>query len=210
MRKMVTSKETICPNAKDIFKAFKCCPFNDLRLVVIGQDPYNNLRDGKPVATGIAFANSKETTEKNLSPSLKILRDSLIDFTIPHGQINFDTSLEKWEKQGVLLLNSALSCLAGKAGSHYLIWVQFIRNLLANLSKHFTGLVYVLMGSQAKGFENCINKQFNHIIKVQHPAWFARTGEPFPKDLWKQVNDILIGQNGYGIKWYDEYKHYKN
>ena len=204
VKKATLTKETLCPSLKDIFKAFELCSFKDLRLVILGQDPYNNLIDGKPVATGIAFANRKETLEDDLSPSLKVLRKSIIDFSLPHGRINFDPSLEKWEKQGVLMLNSALTCLAGKPGSHSLLWVDFIRNLLIGLSKHHTGIVYVLMGNQAKSFEACINKNFNHIVKVQHPAWFARTGMEFPRYLWKEVNDILIGQNGYGINWYEE------
>lgn len=204
-RKLASSKQLICPKLKDIFKAFKYCPLNKLRVLVLGQDPYNNLRNKEPVATGIAFANTKETCEDNYSPSLNVLKESIIDFTIPHGQINFDPSLEKWEEQGVLMLNTALTCLAGKAGSHTLVWMPFIKTLLANLSKHLTGVVYVLMGSNAEAFEPCIDKKFNHILKTKHPSWYARTNTPFPKDLWKEINEILIGQNGYGIQWYKEY-----
>lgn len=205
LRRIANSKEIICPKPKDVYKAFKCCPFNKLRVVILGQDPYNNLKNNEPVATGIAFANVKETCEDSYSPSLNVLKESIIDFTLPHGIINFDPSLEKWEEQGVLMLNTALTCLAGKAGSHTLVWIQFIRNLLANLSKQLTGIVYVLMGSNAEAFEPCINKQFNHILKTKHPAWYARTNTPFPKDLWRDINKILIGQNGYGIQWYKEY-----
>lgn len=205
IRQLASSKESICPQVKDIFKAFKLCPLSNLRCVILGMDPYNNIIGGKPVATGIAFANRKETPEKLYSQSLAVLKESVIDYTIPHRSIIFDPSLEKWEEQGVLLLNTALSCLLGRAGSHSLMWRPFIRNLLTNLSKCTTGVVYVLMGSDAQSFEPYINKQFNHVIRIRHPSWYARQKTRMPSDIWQEVNNILIGQNGYGIKWYQEH-----
>ena len=196
---------SICPQPKDIFKAFRLCPLNSLRMVILGQDPYPNLRNNKPVATGIAFGNSKDTPEKSYSPSLKVLIESVIDFTIPHQHINFDPSLEKWEEQGVLMLNSALSCTTGKTGSHALMWRPFIKSFLINLSKTSTGIVYMLMGDSAQSFEYCIDKKYNHIIRTRHPSYYARTKEPMPSDIWREANNILTGLNGYGIEWYTEY-----
>ena len=201
IKKLSSSNHIICPQLKNIFKAFNLCPFKELRVVILGQDPYPQ----KGVATGIAFANSLDTQDNSYSPSLEILRESVIDYTIPHRTIIFDPSLEKWEEQGVLLLNSALTCEVGRVGSHYLLWRPFIISLLTNLSKCSSGIVYVLMGSQAQSLEPYINKKFNHIIKVRHPSWYARQKTRMPSDVWKQVNDILIGQNGYGIEWYKEY-----
>ena len=191
----------ICPQIKNVFKAFHLCDYNNLRVVILGQDPYPQ----KGVATGLAFANSCDTPEKSYSPSLDILRESVIDFTVPHRIINFDPSLEKWEEQGVLLLNSALSCEMGKPGSHALMWRPFISSFLSNLSTRNTGLVYVLMGSQAQSFEACIVRKNNHIIKCRHPAYYARTKTRMPSDIWKRINEILVGMNGYGIQWYQEY-----
>ena len=204
MKKLSSSHSRVCPQLKDIFKAFRLCPLDRLRAVCIGLDPYPTLRNGKPVATGIAFANSSDTPEERYSPSLEVLRESVIDYTLPHNTINFDPSLEKWEAQGVLLLNSALSCEVGRVGSHTLLWKPFITSLLTNLSRHLTGIVYVLMGNQAQSLEPYINKQFNHIIRIRHPSYYARQKTRMPSDVWRQVNDILIGQNGYGIKWYEE------
>ena len=157
------------------------------------------------MATGIAFANSLDTQDNSYSPSLEILRESVIDYTIPHRTIIFDPSLEKWEEQGVLLLNSALTCEVGRVGSHYLLWRPFIISLLTNLSKCSSGIVYVLMGSQAQSLEPYINKQFNHVIHIRHPSYYARTKSRMPSDVWQKINNILIGQNGYGIEWYKEY-----
>ena len=191
----------ICPQLKDIFKAFLLCPLRNLRVVIIGQDPYPQ----KGVATGLAFANSSDTPENSYSPSLEILRESVIDYTIPHRTITFDPDLEKWEEQGVLLLNSALTCELEKVGSHTLLWRPFITSFLTNLSKCSTGIVYVLMGNQAQTLEPYINHQFNHVIRIRHPSYYARTKTRMPSSLWSQVNNILIGQNGYGIEWYKEY-----
>ena len=201
IKKLSSSNHIICPQLKNIFKAFNLCPFKELRVVIIGQDPYPQ----KGVATGIAFANSSDTQDNSYSPSLEILRESVIDYTIPHRTIIFDPSLEKWEEQGVLLLNSALTCEVGRVGSHYLLWRPFIISLLTNLSKCSSGIVYVLMGSQAQSLEPYINKQFNHVIHIRHPSYYARTKSRMPSDVWQKINNILIGQNGYGIEWYKEY-----
>ena len=105
IKELARVKLRICPQIKDIFRAFTLCSFKDLKVVVLGQDPYMDIKNGLPTATGIAFGNSKETLEENYSPSLKILMESVIDYSYPHGTIIFDPSLEKWEKQGVLILH---------------------------------------------------------------------------------------------------------
>jgi uracil-DNA glycosylase len=153
MKKLAASKESVCPQTADIFKAFRMCPLGNLRVVILGMYPYNNIIGGIPVATGIAFANRKETPEEYYSPSLAVLKESVIDYTVPHGNIIFDPSLEKWEKQGVLLLNASLSCEVGKAGSHTLLWRPFMTSLLTKLSTCLPGTVYVLMGTSAWSLE---------------------------------------------------------
>ena len=206
IKKLSASKYIICPQLKDTFKAFRLCSRNNLRVLILGQDPYNNLRNNKPVATGIAFANSTDTPEDSYSPSLEVLKESIIDYTIPHGMITFDTSLEKLEEQGVLLLNSSLTCEVGKPNSHCLLWRPFISTFLSKLSDYEPGVVYVLMGNQAQSFEHCINHQTNYIIKEKHPAWYARNHMQMPHDVWKQINEIVKGQYNNEIEWYSEYK----
>lgn len=206
MRYLASLRQPVCPNIKDIFKAFRLCPLSKVRVVIIGQDPYFNYINNVPVATGLAFANASDTLEKNYSPSLKVLRDSVIDFTMPHNSIIFEPDLESWEEQGVLLLNTSLSCIKGSPRSHTLLWRPFITSLLANIPKYNYGLVYVLMGSDAQSLEPYIEHQYNHIIKCRHPAYYARMKEPMPSDIWKKINDILIAYNGYGIQWYKEVK----
>lgn len=205
IQRLLLSKSSICPNLKDIFKAFRLCPLHNVRTVLIGQDPYFTYRDNKPVATGLAFANSSDTPKEKYSPSLEVLKESIINFSMPHNRIIFDPSLEKWEEQGVLLLNTALSCEKGKPSSHMLLWRPFITSLIANLSKYTSGIVYVLMGSSAQSLEPYIGKN-NYIIRCRHPSYYARTHTKMPSSIWQEINNILIGQNGYGIEWYKENK----
>ena len=201
MRKLSNEKD-VCPQMKDIFKAFKLCSLSSLRVVILGQDCYPDIYNGKPRATGIAFANSSDVPEKDYSPSLSVLKESVIDYTVPHESVKFDQSLEKWEEQGVLLINTALSCKAGKIGSHLLLWRPFIKSLLTNLSVYHAGIVYVLMGNAAQSFEGCINRQYNQVIRIRHPSWFARQKEHMPHKLWSVINEFLISHNGTGIEWY--------
>lgn len=213
VKKLLASPYKICPEPKNIFQSFLHCPFKDLRCVVLGLDPYPTLKTTVledsvtkvPVATGIAFANTPDTPEESYSPSLGILKESVINYDIPHRTTIFDPSLEKWEEQGVLMLNSALSCQVGRVGSHSLMWRPFISSLLTNLSKQRCGIVYVLMGTVACSFEPCINRKFNHVIRIRHPSYYARTKTKMPSELWDRINTILISQNGYGIEWYQEY-----
>ncbi len=206
VRKLLPFKQSVCPDIKDIFKAFTLCTLHNLKVVIIGQDPYCDLQKGKPRATGIAFANSKDTLQCNYSPSLDVLKESVIDFSRPHGSIIFDPSLEKWESQGVLLLNTALTCLIGKPGSHSLMWRPFIKSFLTNLSCYDSGIVYVLMGNEAQSFEPYINPKYNYIIKTKHPSWYARNHTRMPSSLWQEINNILTSLYGFGIEWYKEYK----
>lgn len=201
LRELSASNQTICPQIKDVFKAFTLCPFNDLRVVIIGDAPYSQ----KGVATGLAFANRKDTPENSISPSLEILRESIIDNTVPHGTINFDLSLEEWAKQGVLLINSALTCEAGKSFSHISLWRLFMMNFLSNLQKYHTGIIYVLLGDEARELDFCIKQHFNKVIKGASPFHYLRNGTGMLSYIWKEINHALIDKNGYGIDWYQEY-----
>lgn len=195
----------LCPSLKDVFKAFKLCPLHKVRCVIMGQDPYCNYIDGHPVATGVAFANAKDFGEKSYSPSLEILMESVIDFSVPHNKIIFDPSLEEWEKQGVLMLNTALSCIKGKTGCHTLLWRPFITSLMTHMSECMPGVVYMLMGSQAQTLRGYINSN-QHVLTCRHPSSYSRTHTKMPSELWSKANSILTGMNGYGITWYDEVK----
>lgn len=193
-------KRPICPTQSNVFRAFELCPYDELKVVMVGQDPYPQ----KDIATGILFGNNKEVSESNLSPSLQIIREAAINFEKPHNSIIFDQTLESWARQGILMINSALTVEMNKIGSHVMLWRPFISGLLQKLSENETGIIYVLFGKQAQTFKPYINKQFNIILEENHPAYYARMGTKMPSNIFESVNKLLEERYGEAIKWYEE------
>ena len=194
-------RKPLCPAQPDVFRAFELCPLKDLKVVMLGQDPYPQ----KGVATGILFGNRKEVDEDNLSPSLNVVKEAAINFEVPHYCITFDQTLESWAKQGILMINSALTVEMNRIGSHVMLWRPFIAKLLKNLSEYNTAIVYVLFGRQAQTFKPYINSRFNHIIEIEHPAYFARSGTRMPHQLFVDISNEVKRIYGIPIKWYEEY-----
>lgn len=194
-------RKPICPAQSNVFKAFEGCPYDKLKVVMLGQDPYPQ----KGVATGILFGNKEGTRDEDLSPSLQVIKEAAINFEIPHNCIIFDPTLESWAKQGILMINSALTVEMNKIGSHVMLWRPFIASLLKKLSENETGIIYVLFGKQAQTFKPYINKQFNTVLEENHPAYFARTGEAMPHTVFEQISKLTKGMYGMPITWYQEY-----
>lgn len=194
-------RKSLCPSQSDVFRAFKLCPLNDLKVIMLGQDPYPQ----KGVATGILFGNRADVQEKNLSPPLQIIKEAAIDFEVPKNSCIFDPTLESWTKQGILMINSALTVEMNKVGSHVMIWRPFIIALLKHLSECETGIIYVLFGRQAQTFKPYINKQFNDILEIEHPAYYARLNKRMPSELFATISNLCKDKYGVPIKWYQEY-----
>jgi len=177
--------KSITPNQDVVFKAFNLCKFNDLKLIIIGQDVYPQ----KGVATGLAFANNTD----NLSPSLQIIKESIINFELPNYSSTFDPTLESWAKQGILLLNSSLTCEVNKVGSHINLWRPFISKLLSNLSIYDSGLVYALFGSVASSLKPYIK---GNVLEFKHPAYYYRTNTKMPYDVFPQIKKAVYQYRG--------------
>lgn len=201
MNLLIQNADRICPAFEDIFKAFKLCNYNNLKVVMLGQDPYPQ----KGVATGILFGNRREVSEENLSYSLKIVKNAAINLEIPHTNIIFDQTLESWAKQGILMINSALTVEVGRVGSHVMLWRPVIANILTKLSIYTTGIIYVLFGEQAKTFRPYINEKTNIIILEKHPAYYARIGRRMPSDVFDRISKLTKEKYGEPIKWFEEY-----
>lgn len=187
----------LCPSKGNIFKAFNVCPFNKCKVICLGLDPYPQ----PGVATGIMFGNKKEQTV--LSPSLEVIKEACINYEIPHNPIIFDQTLESWCKQGVLLINSAFTCEPYLTGIHTDIWRPFVSKLINNISHRDSGLVWVLFGSVAQSFEQFIDGQ-HKIIKVKHPAYYARKNEKMPYSVFTDINKFLKDQYNEQIEFYKE------
>ena len=198
-------RKPLCPAQSDVFRAFELCSLNDLKIVMLGMDPYPDKYMGKPRATGILFGNRKEVDEDNLSPSLNVVKEAAINFEVPHYCITFDQTLESWAKQGILMINSALTVEMNRIGSHVMLWRPFIAKLLKNLSEYDTAIIYVLFGRQAQTFKPYINSRFNHIIEIEHPAYFVRKDTKMPHQLFVDISNKVKEIYGVPIKWYEEY-----
>ena len=195
-----TDSSTLCPSIKNVFKAFKLCSYNECKVIFVGQDPFPQ----KGVAQGILFGNSSNTPEDKLSPSLKVVKESVINFDIPHNLITFDPTLESWAKQGILMLNSALTTEVGKVGIHTLKWRPFIGSFLKNMSEKNPGIIYVFFGSQAKSLNTYINNNNNYKLFIEHPAYYARLNKRMPSDIWYTVQKLVYNIYGTSIEWYKE------
>ena len=198
MNRLYGSKK-VCPAAENVFRAFDLCPYNELKVVFIGQDPYPQ----RDVATGILFGNKADVPEDELSPSLEVVKEAAVNFEVPHNSIIFDQTLESWARQGILMINSALTVEMNKVGSHTMLWRPFISSLLKNISETNPGLIYVLFGSQAGTFQPYIKT--GTVIKVPHPAYNARTETKMNPKLFTDINRELKSKYGITIKWYQEY-----
>ena len=183
-----------------VFRAFEVCKYTDLKIIMLLQDPYCQ----RGIATGIALGNKEGTSDKNLSPSLNIVKEASINFEIPHNSIIFDPTLESWCKQGILMLNTALTTEVGKIGSHTMMWRGFISKLLRNISEYNSGIIYVLFGEQAKTFKPYIGKN-NIILEEKHPSYYARTNSRMPSTIFNEISKLTKNKYGEPIKWFSEY-----
>jgi uracil-DNA glycosylase len=183
------------PPLKQMFRAFEECPVNDLKVIVVGQDPYPQLG----VADGIAFSCSNT---KELQPSLRYLLDE-INRTVYNGHPgSLDTDLTRWAEQGILLVNTALTTTVGKIGQHYNIWKPFLAYLFDYLTWNEAGLIYVYMGKQAQEWSEAVNDN-NYKFFVSHPASAAyNQQERWNSDnLFVKINEVVEKQFNAKITW---------
>jgi uracil-DNA glycosylase len=153
---------SIYPSNEDVFKAFELCKFNDLKVVIIGQDPYH----GEGQAHGLAFSVPEAIS---MPPSLKnIFKELSDDLNIP---ISSSGNLERWARQGVLLLNSVLTVKKEQAGSHRNIgWERITDHVINTISIERENVVFILWGNYAKEKEQLINKEKHLILTAAHPS----------------------------------------
>ena len=184
------------PPLKQVFRAFEECPVNKLHVVIIGQDPYPHFG----VADGLAF--SCANTGK-AQPSLTKIFEAVEHTVYDDYPTHQDPDLTRWANQGVLLLNSALTCEIDKVGSHYNVWKEFIAYVMDILNFTNAGLIFVLMGKQAQELEGLIGEH-HYIIKTTHPAYASYTKQAWDcENMFNEINKIITGQNGpeFKINW---------
>ncbi len=178
----------VAPPKERLFYAFQKTPFADVRVVIIGQDPYPE----EGVATGLAFATfAQNKIPRSLENIQKLLRED-------QDKKLQDKELEHWAEQGVFLLNTILTTEVGKVNSHRDIgWEVFTNAVIKKISDQKEGVVFVLLGKQAQTKEELIDKEKHHIIKTTHPSPQSAHRGFLKSKLFTQINEKLTT----AIKW---------
>jgi len=186
---------TVYPKGSDIFNAFNHTPFEQVKVVILGQDPYH----GAGQAHGLSFSVQKGVA---IPPSLKNmykeLADEYPDFRIPaHG------NLTKWADQGVLLLNATLTVRANEAGSHqHKGWEIFTDKVISTLSDQRQGIVFLLWGRFAQQKENLIDTKKHHVLKAAHPSPFSANNGFFGCGHFLKANQYLTAEGLKPVDWF--------
>jgi len=185
--------QTIYPEMHDIFNALHFTPFHQVKVVILGQDPYH----GPNQAHGLSFSVQRGIA---LPPSLRNIYNELqndIGITPPnHG------CLTNWAKQGVLLLNAVLTVRAGEAHSHQRIgWEQFTNEVIQTLNEKNTPIVYILWGRAAQLKEKLIDTSKHHIIKSVHPSPLSAYRGFFGSKPFSKANELLSASGQDVIDW---------
>lgn len=187
------AEKTIYPPAPLIFNAFNATPFDAVKVVILGQDPYH----GEGQAMGLSFSVPRsQKIPASLRNVYKELEANIEGFEIPkHGD------LSSWATQGVFMLNSMLTVEHKKAGSHKKIgWQTFTDAVIKKLSDEREGLIFMLWGNFAKGKKAFIDTEKHHILESAHPSPLA--GNAFlGNHHFAEANEILKSQGKKEIDW---------
>jgi uracil-DNA glycosylase len=176
-----------------LFKAFRSTPFKDVKVVILGQDPYHDNS-----YNGLAFGNGEPGgNAKAKSPSLKNI---LKEVTESGAGIDGDASLYSWAAQGVLLINTAHTVIQGIAGSHLYVWDGFTKAVISALCSK-KNLVWLLWGSKAHNYEPIIDASSHFILKAGHPSPLNRTHPFVGCNCFNDCNSYLSGKKIKPIKW---------
>ncbi len=183
----------VYPHPKYVFRAFDECPFNSVRVVIVGQDPYHGFGQ----ANGLCFAVNDGS---EAPPSLKNIFKEL-ESDLGH-KVSHDTDLVRWARQGVLLLNATLTVKAGHAGSHQSKgWEQFTDAVLMRLSDEREHIVFILWGNYARKKGMCIDRAKHCVIESAHPSPLSAHNGFFGSKPFSATNEYLTRYNQKPIDW---------
>lgn len=184
---------TVYPAPKRIFAAFDHCPFDKVKVVIIGQDPYH----GAGQANGLCFSVNDGVP---VPPSLQNIYKEIhadLGTAIPTSG-----NLERWADQGVLLLNATLTVRAGQAGSHQgKGWEEFTDAVIKTISAQTTGVIFLLWGNYAKQKGAVIDANKHHVLTAAHPSPFSAYSGFFGCKHFSQANKLLKANGQRTISW---------
>jgi uracil-DNA glycosylase len=183
---------TVYPPAPDVFRAFNLCPFDKVKVVIVGQDPYH----GKGQANGLSFAVAEGVT---VPPSLKnIFKEIQEDLKVTP---NLSGDLTRWAEQGVLMLNAVLTVRAKTPASHRgKGWEQFTDAAIKALNDNREHIVYILWGKYAQEKGAVIDRSKNLVLTSAHPSPYSATNF-FGNHHFSKCNTYLEEHGMKGIDW---------
>lgn len=184
----------IYPPQEDVFNAFNYTELADIKVVILGQDPYH----GPGQAHGLSFSVRPEIkTPPSLANMYKELEQDITGFERPtHGY------LLSWARQGVLLLNTVLTVEQGKAHSHaHLGWETFTDKIIAAINEHTEGVVFLLWGAHAQKKGKIIDAKRHHVLKASHPSPLSAHRGFLGCGHFSQTNELLKQQGHKPIDW---------
>ena len=183
----------VFPSPKQIFAAFDACPFENVRVVILGQDPYH----GPGQANGLCFSVSAGIA---IPPSLQNVYKEIQDDI--GTRIPESGNLERWAKQGVLLLNATLTVRAHTAGSHQNKgWEEFTDAAVQKLSDERENIVFMLWGRYAQDKGSVIDREKHYVLEAAHPSPFAAHKGFFGCKHFSKANTFLKNKNLDEIEW---------
>ena len=186
-------QKTIYPKKTEVFNAFKYTDYNNVKVVILGQDPYH----GPNQAEGLSFSVSNEVLKP---PSLKnIFKELESDLGIPFPEHN---SLKPWAKEGVLLLNAVLTVEEHKPASHANKgWETFTDEIIKILNKKEEPVVFILWGNYAREKKTYITNPIHYIIESPHPSPFSARNGFFGSKPFSKTNEFLKSKGLKEINW---------
>jgi uracil-DNA glycosylase len=186
------------PLKNNLFKAFEHTPLDKVKVVIFGQDPYPQAFNGEPRAQGLSFSvKHEDAIPSSLKNIFKEIQRSYPEWVPPlHG------NLEGWAEQGVLLLNSCLTCRPGQPGYHskYKVWMPFIVRVLKSLEIHRPNCIYVMWGAEAQKMSPQINEKSIQLTS-SHPSGLSAYRGFVGCGHFKTINTLLVDQGEMPIKW---------
>lgn len=197
--------DNIVPYPELLWKSFNMSCINDIKVVIIGQDPYFNVHDNIPEAMGLSFS---VPVGIPIPSSLNNIFNNAIKYKNIYKKPNHG-NLEFWALQGVLLLNSSLTVIRGSDNKncHMDIWSDFTNYIVKYISDNYEHLVFVLWGAYARDKMNLINSTKHKIIITSHPSGLSVNNKlgSYPSfnsyDHFGEINKYLVKHNKLGIIW---------
>jgi uracil DNA glycosylase len=191
------NKYEMCPNQLDVFKSFTTCRYANVKVILMTEFP-SATNKGNGVGLG---NNDTVSREFMVTPQLTQLKKCVEDTCHLGLNMNFNNSLEHWNKQGVMCINSALSCFKNEPAAHATYWEKFMRQFIINLSDNNEGLIFAFVGEACK-YAKYVNTDFHKVVEEEESIEVAcEYNSIWMSDMFNTINDEYYALTGNMIDW---------